>query len=738
MKRIAELSFRAAVAASLIVTALVAWPFLLGERLFERDFMRVLVPSLQAVRHWFHDGGGDLVPAIGDGSPILAWPDAQVWSPFTWLFLPLDAGTAATLLCVVHLALAAFCTTWLGRTFRMAPHVASALGASFALSGTVLELHAHGSFIVGAAFIPCIWAAARRARSPRHRRRHLAIMVIASLLLLLQAEPQAFGIAAIIALIESLSGRGSTLARVRRTFTLGLALVAATLVSMPAWSPVFAEAVLSTRASSLPMDIVGQLPFTTAHALATILPGVLVESWENGKTLKALWLGNTWNPTPFIGIPVVVAALVGLSQRAARVPACIALLASAMSFGNATPVLALVVRVMPLFARFRYAEKYFLIATLAIELVAFIAIARAQKRKPLKVALAASALACGMALFAARATVSLDLPARALEIVSSSMFVAALSASAFGLSFFAVRFAPLVTVIVAVVAVPHHIEWGPPLLNARSPLASLASASRGHHLTPVCVDPRDTFTLVTPDVSARYAYAVSERFLLAPDEHSLDGLSAPIPYAASLASRLSYAWHAELSGDHAVAAARALGCSVWVSSRGIGARIALPDIDDAFPTPPHAIVDPLPETFVVDNPQLVTNENDIIPSALRGFAVDDPLHRLAQPLLASRVRIVSLSWPMRDHATLSVEGSGLVALRTRFLVGWTATQNGISLPVVRVNGQHVAVVIDDGARGPIELSYVTPARAQGFVCALVGAVIIAFIFSRRRRASAHS
>ena len=59
-------------------------------------------------------------------------------------------------------------------------------------------------------------------------------------------------------------------------------------------------------------------------------------------------------------------------------------------------------------------------------------------------------------------------------------------------------------------------------------------------------------------------------------------------------------------------------------------------------------------------------------------------------------------------ALLGAGGGALVGFRSAFLVGWQARQDGAGLPVLRVSGQHLAALVNDVPRGPIQFRYRSP------------------------------
>jgi hypothetical protein len=202
---------------------------------------------------------------------------------------------------------------------------------------------------------------------------------------------------------------------------------------------------------------------------------------------------------------------------------------------------------------------------------------------------------------------------------------------------------------------------------------------------------------------------------------------------------------------HHMAAARALGCSHLVAAGPPVDEPALRAplqgdrfIVDAGPQV-YLVEDPLPEAFVVRRPSLVRGVPALLDavavahsSSAVGAVVDDPLGRLdgeARLPEGDGVTSVALQRLAATHLRLHVSGQGaaVVGVRQSFWTGWSAHQGERVLPVLRIAGQQLGVVVEDASAGAVELHYRLPRAALALALALAGLSAIAASFGLRTR-----
>lgn len=756
-------------AAGLVTGALVLPP-LFGLFLHGLDLVRSDLGVLCAMRRALASGGPWLLSAeMGNGAAFFARPETQPYYPIRWLLLTLPIDWALTLTPAIHLAIGAASAAWLARTFRLRPLPALAAGCAFALSGTALELIHHSQYIVGAAYLPLVWAAARRWLHPRGARTHLAAVVAGLLGLLLGGEPQGFVVACALVVAEGLARSAWRAPRRRRAAILFAALPASFAVALVAWLPTLAEAALSSRAGGMSSEELLFWSLTPRAAIGAVLPGAVAGKVQ---PLASLWRVLTgpgaippWNPDPYFGALFLAALLAGLRQKRTRVASVVFAVGLVLALGDTLPVLPLLQKVLPPLRLFRYPVKYLLVTTLAGAMIAagLLELLRRDARARRRLAIAGAPFVLGLlgvlafvsarsaAIDAAAAAVGADTSKAAgyLPTLSEALTTAALHslfplAAALVFAFTRAslrRWIPVLLVADLLFAAPKLLSLGPPLARAVSPLTAIAGTPK-----PIfCLDSRLLSGAYVIERGSWEAGAnLYRRLWGVPETQACDGLISAMPYSP-LAPGLAVALVNRFANG-SLAAARALGCTHIASNQtmfGPLVRVPIPSPDRAVQV--VEVPDPLPETFVAQAPRLMVTEDEaataVVAAAGAQDAVrvlDDPLHRLAPGASlpsGADVRVVRLDWPIRTRARLELGGTGgaVVGLKTIFQVGWGARQAGRDLPIVRAAGMHLAIVVADASAGPVELEYALPRCGLGVLGSLAGLLALGVVFAVRRR-----
>ncbi|MEE8409015.1 MAG: hypothetical protein V3T05_05380 [Myxococcota bacterium] len=784
MKRTAgRATARACATAAGVTLVVLVVPMLLFGFYFGMDLNRLELGLLCTIQHQLHDDTSLwLSPFLGNGSPLLLRPGAQLLYPPRWVatLLPLDLATSWTVL--FHLTGAAAAAAWLARTFRVRPFGAFCAGLIFAFSGTALDLVLHPAYIVGAIWLPLAWAAARRAAHVRGEPWHIAVCAAALALCLLAGEPQVFCIASALVLLEALRapikhGRHQQ-ARWSTAIRLVAAIVGAFGIGLLVWGGTLTEMQLAV----LGRDLGGDAAFwsaTTPTWPAFLLPAYLHGHVQPMTHVWAMLEGGggeamPWNRQPYVGSLFLAAFVCGCFARRARLPAIVAVLGLTLAMGDQLPVLDLLSRVVPL-GLFRYPAKYLLVATLAASMVVALTFDHVRRCHAVRRRLtwAGGTVLVGLAV----ASIVVVAGADALDRLAASMFDGPTTLELDTLSTFlrgclVHSAAPLALALVALyalpksrgllialvvvdllVAAPTSLKTGPGFADMASPLPRvLADESR----PVVCVDPHLLGRRArNAELNSDWGQMMYYRTLPVTEMNACDRVRMPVGYGP-LRGRLDQRLLDGLE-KHNVRAARALGCTHWITEVGTPSFQTHPiEFDapwwqhylDLFGVVVYAIDDPIPESFVVSNPVLHPSEEEV-DRALQASGtleqtlavIDDPIGRWPQsPALPSGtgVTIAAPGWADSDRLSLTVGGTGgaVVGARTSYLVGWVAEQSGTALPTVRVGGKHLGVVVQDASRGPISLRYESPRFSASLAAAVMGAGLIALACAhlhKRRR-----
>jgi len=772
---------RAVLLAAATVFLVLAAPLLAGLRYFGLDLTQIDLGNLCSTRQLLSEGASLwLSPHLGNGTPLLLRPGAQLLYPPRWLALALPVDLGASLYSIAHLTAAAAATAWLARSFGLRVVGAACAGAAFGLAGTTLDLLLHtSSFALGACYLPLVWAAGRRARHPRGGSAYLLAAGLGLAALLLGGEPQAFGVAAGLLCLEAL--RGVIKARrlpLRGEILLLLTIPASLATGAILWFGYWAEATLSFRAGGLELSEALMWSFD-----AELWPAAL---WPNAMARAALPHGNmnvwllalrgplgahTWNASPYLGPLFLVALVCGLPLRRARLAMLVTAFGLLFALGGATPILPALMKAAPALAMFRFPAKYLVVTTLAAVVVVALSLERLgrDRRARRRMLLVGGVTLAGQAL----ALLLVLLYAGELDEIWSALagqsYYAGLPPLSQQLRWAVLQASvPLALVLVVqglvprlrkhlgvllvcdlLLALPGQVQLGP-ALAARSSAVARAIRAEGVAAPVICVNWNALAYDLGGEESPGWRQMALRRLFLSSELQACDGFASAMPYA-SLWTSMNRLLVAGVWRDLAPAS-RALGCTHTVAAVEPGAGAAAASTGTGLHGPgtggPRLFrtASPIPEFFTVRDPRLVASEHEVMDAVLQAHSaeavvaiVDDPLRRLGEsaPLPDGR-GVTGISWsdPHTDRAKVIVNGTGgaLVGLRTAFLVGWQARQGGAALPVLRVSGQHLAAVVDDVMRGPIQFRYRSPRFGVSVAVTLLGGVgLVAIAWLGRRR-----
>lgn len=756
--------------AAAIALALTAAPLLFGLRYFGWDLTLNDMGYLCELKRRL--AAGDplwLSPLIGNGSPLLIDPAAQLFYPPRWLMLllPVELGTSAIV--VFHVAVAAGAVTWLVRGHGVRPTFAIGAGLACALSGVVLDTTVHSVYAVSASWQAMAWAAGRQLARRPHQRRWFVVTTLALCASLLGGEPQSFAIGCALVLLEAWRARRSPLpTRARR---LGLAAVSAGLAFAMAaalWLPALAELALTPRFGSLASGMATLCSFRAQYWIGLIAPGVFTEPLTSGRYLWEVATGSSgagvagdiWNRTPYLGPLFLTLALLGSGRRRAGSAAIVAALGLLLALGDQTPLFRWAATVFPPLGFFRYPAKYLVVTALAaavllghgLEGIVRSAALRRCWQRGAAVALVALLVAIGQVLWRrgwfdgldAAAIAGGDGPTVSTLIATALAQGAAPLAAALALSSLPGRWRHGVAgalVLDLVLAAAGSVGLGAGLASLQSPL--VGALGRPGDPPVVCHhgDVKER-RLTVAGAPADWSMQALHRLLVLPNLNTCDGLATGFGYtvfASGLQLRLEHAITLGLP-----AAGHALGCDTLVTlyptPDETAHEVTLPGfggVDSAGNAlRVYALGDPIARALLVQQPLWFDDDDSVYQHIVASAAavqilraVDDPVRRQPAPAALPAgvdVGALEIDWPRRDRATVAAAGHGgaVIGLRTLFLRGWSARQAGRELRVVRVGGNFVGAVVDDVTAGPIAFSYRPPRLVAGVLASAIGWLLL--------------
>lgn len=370
----------------LVTVACVAFPLLLvvlgGHTLEWRDTPRVHAPLRPLVVEALRDLRLPLWnPHEGTGVPLFAQLVQSVLHPVSVLAAFLAPGAGLDLLIVLHVLLAAGGVAFLARSAGCSPAASAAAGFAFGLSGYVLSMASALHLLAAAGTAPWTIAALRAAGSNPRR---FALAALAVCVLHFAGDPQWALVAAGlgVALAVEHAGRRGLAWAVSATL-LGTALAAVQLA--PAWSLLGAS---MRGTAALTAEERALWALAPARVVEFVAPGFF--GGVPGPLAAPVFLELGAPPAapgsipvytlPFlssvcIGASVLVLALgwgvrVGRLGRVLAVAAVVFCWLALGTYAGADPLL----RGIPIWGSFRYAEKYVGPLSLVLALLAALGI----------------------------------------------------------------------------------------------------------------------------------------------------------------------------------------------------------------------------------------------------------------------------------------------------------------------------------------------------------------------------
>lgn len=772
-----------------IVFVLIAFPLCFDLFYCGTDLTRIDLGLACAIKRQIAEGSGLwLSPFLGNGAPLLLRPVAQLLYPPRLFLLLFSPEWATSLGPALHLALGAFGTTWLVRTFGIRPFFSVCAGLCFAFSGTALDLILHSNYIVAGAWLPFVWASTRSCLSVRHRWWHPVALAGTLSLLLLGGEPQAFCIGAALVCFETLvtwyKRKKYSLAKANAlAVAVVILVVAAFLIGLLQWGGTLAEFELTDRKGSLNIHEALGWSFIPVTWPAVLLPGYVHEAVWPLTNVWSIWNNEVgppfpWNRSPYLGSLLLVSVVCGFAATKTRRAGVVCLVGLIFALGECTPVLPLLLKMFPPLSLFRYPAKYLVVTVLASVVLAAGFFEQLSRRHALHGVTKRTFFWVGGILAGAHVIFLCTLPyvsdqlnqlaalmgtghvVESLPMFSEMLNAATLhSLVPLGIALFVLKFVArfrswvfVFAVMDLVLAIPSHVCLGPSLKDLSSPWVALRQHDAD--VPVVCTDPDLTKGMFQrSDIYSPWGTYAFVRSIPAAEVHACDGLSNPVVYSP-LQTSMNGHLVTGLSKGRA-SAARALGCTHLVTKVPIvdgGARPLAQTLpgqskyQELYQAKVLEIIDPLPKIMVSKNPVLATSDLQVIQALGKSMdaqsamaVIDDPLGNLPPDAIlpnGTSATVVGYQWHQQHTATVTLAGIGgaVIGLKTSFQKGWHALQGDKDLPMVRLSGQHIAAVVQNVTLGDIRFVYRMPRATLGLVSASVGlllVMVLAWFYKRK-------
>lgn len=724
-------------------------PFLFGQVLLFRDGLQFAAPIWSLAASAIDSGRlPQWNPLIYGGTPLLAELDAGVFYPARAVFLALPPATAATAFALLHLPVAGFGAYWLTRTLGGSRISATIAGTGFVTSGYLLSLHGGDLYFAGAAILPVATTLLLRTAEVPSRRRAVPAAVLVALLVF-NGELQAAIFAGLLSLSLALARDCSARARLGGAACVLAALLGGAALAAVQLLPTLTFAGSTTRAHGLSLDDAATWSLAPARWIEFLVPQPFGISYPENGYWGATLLDPPhllpWAPSLYLGPLFVVLGVTGWKggARRERVLAALGGMALLLAAGKALPFFGWWHLLVPLANRFRYPEKFALVATLVLVLLAALSLdgpPMPRRRRVLFGIAAVMAVAAGLAstrpawlvawiahgLVVGSATAT---PEEAAGTLALALARTAALAAAFGLvlRLRTARVSLGNTLLIALVLIDG--------VTGGSAALSFGSGGFLREPPPVVAQlrsamPAGSTNRFWPDRSCRYPGGEGEGTLLervrawewsTGKENFLEmfALADIVGYGAAESPEKIAIFQAVGRTDP-LKAARLFGAAVRLGCTPDGRSVVSP------------IDNPLPRAFVtsarrVPSSELLRELQDprFDPgrvALLEGPPSDAPADGLVQRATIER----------DDPEAVDVRtggAAGTLILTDSFAPGWTAAIDGASAEIYRVDGLWRGVELPAGAHR-VTFRYQTPWLLAGAItssaAAIVGAALFAF------------
>ncbi|MBS1959638.1 MAG: hypothetical protein JST80_09225 [Bdellovibrionales bacterium] len=701
---------------------------------------------------------------FGNGEPLLANPQSQLFYPIRWiqlLFFSSDLGPSVGN--VLHWSLAASGAAALALSFGIEGFFAFLAGLFFVFSGTVLNLGEHTTYILGGAWLPWIWMFGRRILAASKIDRNFFGLVFASGFCLIGGDPLGFFMGFMCLATECL------LVLARRTyfpvFRVAGAYALGMLLCAVQWIPSLSELGISIHGVGHNMGMSLDWAMETPHWLGVVLPefaarivrssATVMEVMGTASGLSLQNAGWNWNMRPYLGLLLVCFAASSFLARRYRTLSIVAAVGAVLCVGGHTRVLPFLLEHVAPFGHFRYPQKYFLLFNLAACILGAATLYRASREPKYRRKLGLGFGVMVVALIGTMVAAYLHgdaIDAWSVDIIQRlgrnktglgdsfshvllksllTPVATALAAALLLLSNSRVhRLLPFVALLDLMILTPAQLMFSPSFTQSRSPLTKVKKTP-GIPGEPVYCFNRKLYEISIgykeDDPEEKWGQYFSTKLLGLPNLNACDRLISGSPYSV-MTSAYRYEFENGVSKNR-ISAARALGCTHMMTPevpQEKDARIVdvpgFGELAEQFGSGPalYLVDDPVPLVFASKSPRVFSDPRDLIVGVSQSRSAADVLSWIDDPVGlnaggvalpdSSGVADLRVQWTGEDFAQVDVRGSGgsIVGLRSTYAVGWEAYQAGNRLPTVRIAGSFIGAIVADIAAGPVEFRYRPP------------------------------
>ena len=762
----------AAVSGVLATAAFFHRVILSGEVFIARDMLLVYYPLRSYwVQRVLSGSFPDWYPFDGLGQPFSGMLISAVFHPLNILYLLLPVTAAMSLNVLLCFPAAFYGVYALSRRFGLGLPPAALGGFAFAFSGPLVSSTNNLAYLMAATTVPwALWGGDRFLKRPSWGRASVAGGLTA--LVLLAGDVQAFaltlGLLAVLAFCRQarLATAGALLAS---------ALAAAMVQLVPAW-----QAIQQARRGE---QTLAQATLWSTHPLRLLelLVGPLFAREPDdplGRLLARRVLdsgqGSLWMDSLYLGLPVVVLALLGLwaygTSRTARAVAACTGTVLLLALGKRAGVAALAYQFVPFWRAFRYPEKWMAYVALGLALGAAAGFQAALHRPPMRTW--AGRILGGVGL------VSLLLGAEEWRWnVAGRWMASALGSSglrpeaAAQLSGELARAATISGALAVVAAASLLFGQRPRLVAWVTPACCFLgffwlNEPRYQAVSPDVVDRPSPFLARVRGTSWRVLqlagpHREANTSGLNPSDHhalesvmslepvtpallGVEGANTYLPVSSARVFELSddeRAWVLERAGLFATRyLSVAEGNAATVVASGKRVVETLPAFGYVLAEDPLA----LPRAYLA-HPVCVGGPAESLAAVrARGFArgaeaIIECMSSLPSTSTGDLGRVLSLdATPERTVLKVQATSTAVVVLNDAFYSGWRATLDGVETPILAANHAVRAVAVPAGAHEVI-FSYRTPGLWLGLAVSLLfllgGALTAAFDSFRSSRAA---
>lgn len=736
-----------------------AMPLFGGVTFAGRDHLTHTLPSLHHVSEALRAGH---VPqwwdAIDLGVPFAANPNHSAWYPPLWLTAALPMPWGADAILIAHVVFAGAGVALLARRLGAGVEGQIVAGASFMLSGFVTSTLVLENPLLTLAWAPWVACAADRVAAGETWRARL--LLVGALGAQLLAGDPSFAIIGVLVAFAIVAVRAERKWRALAVTALACiaAAVLAAIVIVPALA-LFGETLRAEQTTAATSQVWSMHP---SRILEWISPDALGDpNQPTAYAARAIAdtsggipnLGPSWLTSVYVGLPVVLLAIVGWTRRLRWLAAWVAGFV-VLALGSFTPVYAAYRAVFVPERLVRYPEKYLcgaLLLACAMAGVGFTKLVAREASRRTYVALAAAAGAYGVLVIV-------------VAIAGTSLFARATSGS--GLSIDPAAVASHVTTRAAIAFVALALAGGALALRRRAWIAVAALAT----IAPLVAGVWDGQPLVS---RARISQPPQMLAALGDGEHDgvrtrLHRVPADLPSSATsyvqyaleryataypdIATRFGYAdvpgydqahWARTARAFNALARPIALAtygvALAFVPAHAAAAERMTPIGDGAAGYVLARPADVRPRAFVTTHWQWAATDDDVLAVLSARRTVDDAIV-LRGPGTASAAGAlptpcsVRAPTPERVELRCHADASAYAVLLDAWAPGWSATVDGAAAPIEQADLLARAVAIPAGDHA-IVFEYHTPGLALGFAVSVAGWLAwgVALVVASRRR-----